>query len=149
LILPYPSEDMDHFHELAHQAKDLKTRLLGILGSLGPTGDPWINRIEHTVFYERYLPNDPSLCDARRPRASGLRAARELIEAFLQILTPASASGSSPSGCEETENSLVSLNAVEAVRSYMKAQSLTQQQFAQQCRTSARTLRNFMSTGKL
>ena len=25
LILPYPEEDMEHFHELGHGAKDLKT----------------------------------------------------------------------------------------------------------------------------
>jgi hypothetical protein len=116
---------------------------------LHPIGERWISRIEHTVFYEPYLPNDPSLRDVMRPRASALRAVREVIEAVLQKVTQESASGNSLSACEETENSLVSRNAIEAVRSYMKAQSLTQQQFAKQCRTSPRTLRKFMSTGKL
>jgi hypothetical protein len=87
LALPYPSTDIDFFHVRARDAEDLKQRILAVLERLGSSANRWSQQIRTIDFFEVYLA-DPLAFGAKRPRSSGLLAAREILRTVQTALAP-------------------------------------------------------------
>lgn len=144
---PYPEKDMDRFHERAREARDLKTRIVAVLHSLGAVGDPWQQLIEKTDFYERYELSNP-FYTPKRPSVSGLTAARQVLTTAIQTLCSAYSPSevSPPTG---QPRSMGSPEAVKACQRYMYTKGLNQEQFGQRFQTSDKTVRKFLADGKI
>jgi hypothetical protein len=81
----YPAHDIHFFHRRAKDADHLKTRIIAILERLGPQAEEWKHEIRKAEFHEVYI-FEGLTPGAKRPLASGLNAAREVLRTARRLL---------------------------------------------------------------